>query len=289
MGCGRSIPLSERDPESSEEESRVSDVRNSSNINNHNGERNRRASDVDQGESNNVTRSRGEGIENDGTEETSSSSIRSRTDTDMWQRHHMMRASACEPTKSLINTQNDKAVGHFFKGSGFVEEDKYDEACKEFTIAIDLREDFATAYLMRGRVYEQLDELQDALNDFTKAVKLRSDYVAAFISRGRVYNKLHQYDNAIEDCTVAIDISPEEATAFQTRAGAYQSKGDLDKAMEDFERAGLLSEQKLCVVCLDNPRSTRIHPCLHAVLCAPCAQDLLSMKVCANIAFTDLC
>ena len=159
-----------------------------------------------------------------------------------------------------------------------MEQDLFLEACEEFSAAIRLREDFATAYLMRGRAHEKLDELQEALNDFTHAVRIRPDYVAAFVSRGRVYSKLEEYDNAINDCSVAIGISPDEATAFETRAGAYQAKGEVDKAMDDFERAGLLSEQKLCVVCLDNVRNTRIHPCLHAVLCAPCAQDLLAMK-----------
>ena len=38
------------------------------------------------------------------------------------------------------------------------------------------------------------------------------------------------------------------------------------------------TNKKLCTVCMDNERSCRLRPCMHAALCTQCAQSLMSRK-----------
>ena len=38
---------------------------------------------------------------------------------------------------------------------------------------------------------------------------------------------------------------------------------------------GAWAEQYECVVCMAAPRGTRLRPCCHALLCAPCAAELV--------------
>ncbi len=35
------------------------------------------------------------------------------------------------------------------------------------------------------------------------------------------------------------------------------------------------AERSECVVCMSAPRGTRLRPCFHSLLCAPCAADLV--------------
>lgn len=35
-----------------------------------------------------------------------------------------------------------------------------------------------------------------------------------------------------------------------------------------------LESRRQCVVCMEAPRATRLHPCMHAALCVACAKDL---------------
>lgn len=50
--------------------------------------------------------------------------------------------------------------------------------------------------------------------------------------------------------------------------------GDMASALEDYERADELLGAKVCMVCMEERRSSRLHPCMHAALCMDCAQAL---------------
>ena len=41
---------------------------------------------------------------------------------------------------------------------------------------------------------------------------------------------------------------------------------------------GACAERAECVMCMAAPRGTRLRPCCHALLCAPCAADLVQRR-----------
>ncbi|KAK3238440.1 hypothetical protein CYMTET_51548 [Cymbomonas tetramitiformis] len=167
------------------------------------------------------------------------------------------------------------AMRHYFRGNGLMEQGEYDLALHEYTVSILDKPDFVSAYYERGLANEHLGKLEEALADFGHAIRLKHNHAFAHSARAAVYAKLERYEDAIADCCISIEYNNEDALAFSVRGKAYSQLGEADKAFEDFERAGNLESRRTCVVCMENPRGARLHPCLHAALCATCAKNFL--------------
>mmetsp|Transcript_842 Transcript_842/g.2739 ORF Transcript_842/g.2739 Transcript_842/m.2739 type:complete len:275 (+) Transcript_842:323-1147(+) len=168
------------------------------------------------------------------------------------------------------------SVKTFFRGNQLMENGLFREAILAFGQAIQLKPDFATAFHERGSAYMRLMELDNALEDFSRAIELRPDYAIAYTSRGTAFLHKGEFQAAISDSTKAVQICPDDAGAFQLRAKAYTKTGQTEEAMNDYERAGLIEQKRLCVICLEQTRCTRLHPCLHSCMCSMCAKDLSS-------------
>lgn len=76
-----------------------------------------------------------------------------------------------------------------------------------------------------------------------------------------------------------IEAFPEYIEAYRLRSSILQKLGDMDRSLADLETAGMIEENKICVICLENQRETRLHPCLHAVLCTSCASGLCKQRM----------
>jgi len=175
---------------------------------------------------------------------------------------------------STLKREKIDAFKHYFRGNALMEEGKPLEALEEYTLSIRDRPEFSSAFYERGLAYKKLQRWNEALHDFTTAVHTKADYGVAFCSRASVYIELENYDQAIFDCTKALDINPDDASAYHVRANAFAKKGDSERAFDDFERWGQLETKRLCIVCMEASRGSRLHPCLHAALCGPCAKNL---------------
>ena len=174
------------------------------------------------------------------------------------------------------STAEQTAMRQFLKGNSLYEKREWAEAVDAYSDGLEAQPDFARAYHGRGLGRLQLALLEDALEDFTLAIKHSPDWPLAYLSRASAHSELANVELAVADCTKAIGLWPDDARAYKVRAGLYQAAGEMEKALEDFEKAGLIEQNKTCVVCLEAARDTRLHPCLHAGLCRECAEGLLA-------------
>ena len=140
-------------------------------------------------------------------------------------------------------------------------------------MSIDYNPKGFRAYHERGVAHAQLEDYAAAVRDFDRVVELKPEWGIAYVSRAEAHTRLEHFELAVEDCSKAVALMPEEAKVFRARAEAYQGLGETDKAMDDFEKAGELEEKRTCIICLDEPRNTRLHPCFHAVMCSTCAKE----------------
>lgn len=175
-----------------------------------------------------------------------------------------------------FSTAEQTAMRQFLKGNSLYEKREWAEAVDAYSDGLEAQPDFARAYHGRGLGRLQLALLEDALEDFTLAIKHSPDWPLAYLSRASAHSELANVELAVADCTKAIGLWPDDARAYKVRAGLYQAAGEMEKALEDFEKAGLIEQNKTCVVCLEAARDTRLHPCLHAGLCRDCANGLLA-------------
>lgn len=165
------------------------------------------------------------------------------------------------------------AMKHYFTGNAYKERGELDRAIEEFTSAVHEMPDFAQAYHERGLAYYKLQEWEYAASDFTNALSYKRDFPAALSYRGATRLELGHLQNAVDDCTAAIRLSPEDPHPYTVRGNAYIKLGDSDRGLDDLEKGGELEVLRLCLVCMENPRGARIHPCQHAGLCAQCAKE----------------
>lgn len=118
-----------------------------------------------------------------------------------------------------------------------------------------------------------------ALDDLSVAIKWGTYAQMAYFARATIYKELGELNKALEDLTNVIEAYPEHTQAYQLRFSIYQKLGDMDMSLADLEKAGLIEENRYCVVCLENHRETRLHPCLHACLCTKCATCLCKQNM----------
>jgi len=170
--------------------------------------------------------------------------------------------------------QNGEGMKLFFQGNQALEKGLLEDAIRWYTEAVELMPDFATAYHERGLAHKKLGEYDKACDDFTAAIKLKSGYSAAYTARAAVWIEMLEYDRAVEDASEAIRLAPDDSAAYNIRANAYQHLGDVDQSFDDFEKAGEVKQRKVCIICMENTRGTRLHPCLHSSMCGECAKDL---------------
>jgi tetratricopeptide (TPR) repeat protein len=137
----------------------------------------------------------------------------------------------------LAGNSPNAAYLHYLKGKILNEQDKPEEAIKEFSQAIQFRSNYAEAYLGLGLVKKKLQDEFGALLAFKKAVELSPDDGIAQFELGAGYFRSNRIAEAIEHLQRAGELNPGERKAL------YQLCGALHKA--DRTEEANACEQKL--------------------------------------------
>ncbi|QDZ20550.1 RING zinc finger domain-containing protein [Chloropicon primus] len=195
--------------------------------------------------------------------------VRTRTTSSYRQRDEENPAVTAEQTATRL----------LLHGNALVEKSNFTEAIEAYSKALLYKEDLERVYLERGLAYYKLKELGKAVEDLTVAIKLGTYLQMAYFVRATIYKEQGELNDALSDLTVLVEKYPEHIEAYQLRSSIYQKLGDMEKSLADLEKAGLIEENRYCVVCLENHRETRLHPCLHAVLCTKCATGLCKQNM----------
>src|SRR5262244_860786 len=100
-------------------------------------------------------------------------------------------AGCANPTPSLFEQIKDGAAHqHVESGETMVEQNRLDEAIKEFEEAIRLNPRLATAHSKLGKIYRRKGQLAEAALSFAEALRLDPmDFMSA-LSLGQVYQLL---------------------------------------------------------------------------------------------------
>ena len=176
-------------------------------------------------------------------------------------------------------TAEQTATRLLLHGNALVEKSNFTEAIEAYSKALLYKEDLERVYLERGLAYYKLKEQAKAIEDLTTAIKLGTYVQMAYFVRASIYKEQGELNSALEDLTQVIKAYPEHVEAYQLRSTIYQKLGDMEKSLADLEKAGLIEENRYCVICLENYRETRLHPCQHAVLCTKCATGLCKQSM----------
>jgi tetratricopeptide (TPR) repeat protein len=131
------------------------------------------------------------------------------------------------------------AMGAVFNhtGSVYAQNQQWDEAIRDFSVALRFNPRLGTAYNSRAYAYARQNEWDKAIRDFDAALRLNPHDGAAYNNRGYAYANKGDFDKAIKDYTQGMRIEGTQANMLVYRGTAYGQHGDLKKAISDFSEA----------------------------------------------------
>lgn len=146
----------------------------------------------------------------------------------------------------MLSLSPDSPELRIRKGLLESQQERQDEAIREFSRAIELQPSNVYAYFSRSLVYGKAGDYDRAIRDCSKAIELWPGFVEAFNSRGAAYGGKGDYERAIQDYNRAIELRPDFVNAYNNRSLAHRRKGEYDQAVQDCTKSiSLMGNQPL--------------------------------------------
>jgi tetratricopeptide (TPR) repeat protein len=137
------------------------------------------------------------------------------------------------PLKPL-SEQELQSKKHFDAGLELEEDEKYEEAVKEYTLAIEVMQN-AVSHFRRAICYTELKNYAGAIIDLKECLEgggYRTD--GAFFLRANAYIELGKFEEATQDLTSAIGLDPSKTPYYLYRATCLLTLGRYKDAVSDY-------------------------------------------------------
>jgi tetratricopeptide (TPR) repeat protein len=127
------------------------------------------------------------------------------------------------------------------KAAGYLQNNKNDEALKEFRKALAFDPQNATAHTYIGKIYQGQGKLNEAINEFKSVVQNNSTSVTARNDLGNAYLQAKQYANAEKEFKTAARMDPINPLADYTLGIMYSQTDRLSEAETQFKKVAKVS------------------------------------------------
>ncbi len=129
------------------------------------------------------------------------------------------------------------AIEAYAKGAGFMHQEKWQEAAKEFDKAVQASADYGRAYQQRGEANFNLGKRTEAASDYLKALGLGERSGASMGMLAWIYYEMGRFDEAITMNQAALDVTPDELWVRFDLGLAQLAAGKKDEASATFKAA----------------------------------------------------
>jgi tetratricopeptide (TPR) repeat protein len=123
------------------------------------------------------------------------------------------------------------------RGELNADEQRFDDAVRDFSAAITMDPECSQAIHNRGVIMAQRNQYGAALRDFNRVIELNPDVGIAYRNRAELLSALDRMEEAVADYCEAIESLPADAMLLRARAHAYQRLGDFARASSDITQA----------------------------------------------------
>lgn len=141
----------------------------------------------------------------------------------------------------------DPLLWHYRQAEALANQQRFDEALREYQKVLQLDADFAEAYSGMGVIYWKTGRIDDAIEVFQKALARNNRLLQAHAVMGLLLSKRGQNTEAIAHYKQAIDIDPHlswlhsNLAAFVTQhAGVGNRRWSLGCAFADYDNDGFV-------------------------------------------------
>jgi len=158
----------------------------------------------------------------------------------------------------LLTSCTAKTAQEYKNGRFFLENEKYDQAIRQFSIAIHKDSSFTAAYAYRGIAQLKSEEYQEAIKDLNKALELDRNLAYVQLHRAIAKTNLKNYSAAIVDLDDLIDHfqAHTDTNTIANVASAYNNRG-LIKYLQLGDTLGALSDYTKAIELEVSPKPYR--------------------------------
>ncbi len=148
------------------------------------------------------------------------------------------RIKACNDVIATTGeTAETKAVAIFYRGEARFEQEKYDEALRDFDQALAITPGLVAAINRRADVYFVRGDFETARIGYDRAIQLQPDSFDGLFGRAYAWQRLGDNERAMADVNSALAADPEDADALLFRGTLWDEKEEYAKALADFDHA----------------------------------------------------
>lgn len=152
-------------------------------------------------------------------------------------RHLFLTAFILSCSSFMVSAQpSELLLQHYQQAEMFVNEQRFDEARREYQKVIELDPMLPQAYLGLGNIHLAQFKFDLALKTYTQAIELKLQSPEIYCNRGIVYTKQGQYERAIADFQQGLAINANYTPARFELGFVYQQIGEYEKAVREYER-----------------------------------------------------
>src|SRR5437667_11669050 len=146
-----------------------------------------------------------------------------------------------------VQAQANKEAAKFAReGAEASKNQDWEKAIDLFRKATDRDRKFApnlaVAYQQRGVAAANDQKFQDAIRDFSEAIKINSRDARIYEQRAAEALKTNDFDKALADYSEAIKLSPDEVGYYLYRGYIYERKGEVKNSMPNRKKARKLNK-----------------------------------------------
>ena len=133
-----------------------------------------------------------------------------------------------------VKKSPDGYIPHDSLGNVYAEQQRFEDAIKEYTIAIKLKPDSPEAYNSLGLVYYEQQRFEDAIKEYMIAIKLKPDSAEAHNNLGLVYFEQQRFEDAIKEYMIVIKLKPNSPATHYNIGNVYSTLSKFDEAIKEY-------------------------------------------------------
>lgn len=142
-------------------------------------------------------------------------------------------------------SKNEQAIEYYNKGTTLMNEEKYEEALKEFKAAVTIDPKFAFCWDHIGICNRRLKNYEEALIAYKKSLEIDPNGATPLQNIPIVYESLKKYPEAIEAYKTILKKQPNNPEGYYGMSRIFALDGDFEEATQKMCKAYLLYiEQK---------------------------------------------
>jgi tetratricopeptide (TPR) repeat protein len=128
---------------------------------------------------------------------------------------------------------------HFNLAQELEEQNRLDEAIKEYQLSIRLDPGYGEPYLQLGNLYYNLSKLEEAEIQYKKFIQLFPQVGLGYCVVGRLYTKWGKLEEAIKEFGSVLQLDPDNNDVHLNLEVIHRMRSQVEQAEEEFEKAKL--------------------------------------------------